>query len=416
MSVISVIPEPDFSAQKAGIRQIQSELAAEMSGVLIGALTTQYGPDEYRFEPGIGQIHYTAETAYKIGKDLGASLATALGNVYPNPPTLKPDPNDYWFMGELYPEADFETEPVNVATMDYYRRFLKLLHEREFKFVNSVAYEILDFFHPEAWKQRNFLGNPGLSGWYPPSAFIQPTNFDALNYISAVQAQILREAVALGMEPLFQIGEPWWWDGSYSTGEGKNAPCLYDPATMVLYEAETGNQVPTPYIKSIFDPVASNQWPYVDWLRKKLGDSTNYIRDRVKSLIPGSKATLLFFTPQIMSPASELTYRLNFPIAEWSYPNYDFVQIEDYDWIIAGDIELVPKTFDAATNLLNYPLSEVHYFIGFVLNAEDAYIWRTCDQALGLAIEAQIPYKYLWSYTQVMRDNIVMQRLRDCGC
>lgn len=186
---------------------------------------------------------------------------------------------------------------------------------------------------------------------------------------------------------------------------------------MTMYKAETGNDVPMPMIKSIFDPVADNQWPYVDWLCTKLGISTNHIRDKVKAEFPEAQATLLFFSPQVMSPASDLTFRLNFPMSEWVYPNYEFVQIEDYDWIIDGRLDLVPKTFEAATELLKYPLEVVHYFIGFTLLPADATrIWGNTDKAWGLAQEAGIQIIYPWSYTQVMRDGVYYATPKLCGC
>ena len=324
-------------------------------------------------------------------------------------PPITGEHTDYWLLGELYPDPTQDLTPVNDATMQFFHRFFQLLKQYKFEYVNSVAYEILDFFHPPEWKQLNWLGNPGLSGWYPPSAFIQPTNKDALTYMGRVQVQLLKAAVEEGIAPRFQIGEPWWWDGSYSTGAGKYSPCFYDPKTVAMYKSETGNELPMPYIKSIFDPVGDNQWPFVDWLCKKLGESTNFIRDYVKKEIAGAQATLLFFTPQIMSPSSELTRRLNFPIDQWVYPNYEFVQIEDYDWIIDGRLDLVPQTFRAATEILGYPIQVVHYFIGFVLLHENAYIWKSCDAAIGLARAAGIPHLYLWAYSQVMRDNVIFK-------
>lgn len=413
---IVLMPEAALQEQQILIREMQAELVTEMEGVTLGAHTVQYGPDSYTFEQGIGQIHYTPAVSQLICRDLATHYLGLIGS-YPLVSPIKPDRSLYDFVGRLGVDPVNEPEPVNWPTMEYYRRFLKLLQERNFKFVNSVAYEILDFFMPEEWKQRNWLGLPAQSGWYPPSSFIQPSNNAPLDYIAKVQIQILKEVENLGMVPYFQIGEPWWWDGSYNNGEGKNAPCLYDERTMALYKTETGNDVPLPMIKSIFDPVADNQWPYVDWLCTKLGISTNYIRDKVKDEFPTAQATLLFFSPQVMSPASDLTFRLNFPMSEWVYPNYEFVQIEDYDWIIDGRLDLVPKTFEAATELLKYPLEVVHYFIGFTLLPADATrIWGNTDKAWGLAQDAGIQIIYPWSYTQVMRDGVYYAKPKLCGC
>lgn len=402
------MPEPTFRVERDQMRAAQQAIIDAQPNTYFGAHTTQYGIEQYTYEPGIGTIHFTAATARLIGADLAQSLKDAIG-AWPLVPPITGQHDDYWLLGELYPDPTQDMTPVNDATMQFFHRFFQLLKQYKFEYVNSVAYEILEFFHPPEWKQLNWLGNPGLSGWYPPSAFIQPTNHDALTYMGRVQVQLLEAAVQEGIAPRFQIGEPWWWDGSYSTGEGKFSPCFYDPKTVAMYKAETGNDIPMPYIKNIFDPVADNQWSFIDWLCKKLGESTNYIRDYVKARIPGAQSTLLFFTPQIMSPSSELVKRLNFPIDQWVYPNYEFVQIEDYDWIIDGRLDLVPQTFKAATEILGYPIQVVHYFIGFVLLHENAYIWDSCDAAIGLALEAKIPHLYLWAYSQVMRDNVIFK-------
>lgn len=404
-------PQSVSFQQKIAVRNMQAELIAQYDWVHFGAPTAQYTYQQYRLEPGLGYIHFSQATARLIGKDLAQHVFDWYG-VFPVKFGLTKGPNDYYFIGQLYPfEPDQLDPPVNKATMDWYRRFFKLLAENDFYFINSVAYEILDFFMPEAWKQRTWKGAPAQSGWYPPSSFIQPTNQVALNYVSQVQIQIIQAMIDAGITPRFQIGEPWWWDGSYNLGESHNSPCIYDAATLELYHAETGLYAPTPWIKDIFQTIDPIQWPFVDWLCDKLGQSTNQIRDNVKAVFPDAQATLLFFTPQIMSPSSELTKRLNFPVEYWKTPNYDFVQIEDYDWIINGDLDLVPLTFDAAAERLGYPRSVVHYFTGFILKGQDYHIWPWIDKAIRMAKEANMPYIYVWSYTQAIRDSILYNNL-----
>lgn len=399
-------PEPQYSQMIAA----QNQIIADQPNTLAGGPTKQYGPDDYVFESGVGTIRYSAQTASLINTQNAVVLAGAFNNQFPLPSNIKPDVDQYYFVGLLTDPVNSLT-PVNAATMKYFERMFELMTANQFEHIISVAYEILDFFCPVSWKQLNYLGLPAQSGWTPPSSFLQPTNTEPMTYLARVHTQLLNLAKSKGQPAKFQIGEPWWWDGSYNTGQGKNAPCIYDALTMQMYKTETGNDVPTPKITSIFNPVASNQWPYIDWLCVKLGNSTNFIRDTVKNAVSGAEATLLFFTPQIMSPSSELTSRLNFPITEWKYPNYDFVQIEDYDWIIAGDTQRVPETFKAATEVLAYPLNVVHYFIGFNLLPETAKIvWGNCDVAFGMAMEANIPFIYPWSYTQVVRDGVVIRR------
>lgn len=404
------MPEPRFWRERTALREAQQQIIDAQPNTYLGASTAQYGLEFYPYVSGSGSITPNAVAARSIANDL-AILTKQIFGEFPLVSLIDGAVDDYWFVGDLWPDPLLESSPpVNYPTLKFFTRFFDLLKQFDYEYVNSVAYEILEFFHPPEWSQRNYAGNVGISGWVPPSAFIQPTNQDALNFMSRVQVTLLELAVDAGIAPRFQIGEPWWWDGSYSVGAEKNAPCLYDYKTLAMYRAETGNDVPTPFIKNIFDSVAEDQWPYIAWLQAKLGDSTNYIRDRVKITYPEAKATLLFFTPQILSPSSELTRNLNFPIDQWKFPNYDFVQIEDYDWIIDGRLDLVPLTFNAALEILNYPLESIHYFIGFVLLAQDKHIWGTADKAWALAKAKGVQQNYLWSYTQVMRDNVLIKK------
>lgn len=298
----------------------------------------------------------------------------------------------------------FADEPLNFPTVVWCRNLFEQMQRYGYTFIWSTSYEILNSYMPEEWKQRDAFGSPALSGWVPPSSFIVITNTEVLEYMGRVIKHGLKLLQEAGIEKLmFQIGEPWWWDGSYTNG----APCIYDELTMTLYKQETGRDVPTPFYTDYRQPLTDEQMPYLNWLGDKLGQSTNYIRDRVKEAYPQSEATLLFFTPQIMNPTSEFLRIINFPINYWVFPNYDFVQIEDYDWIINGELELLPLTIEAAVDRLGYPLDVVHYFIGFVNSAYQTWVWASMNIATRNALEWNIPYIYVWAYPQVIRDGIL---------
>lgn len=299
--------------------------------------------------------------------------------------------------------SKYEPEPLNFPTEVWCRSLFGQMQAYGYTFIWSTSFEILNSYMPPEWKQRDAFGKEALSGWVPPSSFIQPTNVECNDYMARVIKHGLKLLSESGITHLmFQIGEPWWWDGSYTNG----APCIYDELTKSMYTAETGHAVPTPYYTDYRQPITSAQLPYLNWLGMKLGQSTNYIRDSVKAAYPASEATLLFFTPQIMNPASEMLPIINFPKAEWVYPNYDFVQIEDYDWIINGELDLLPLTLQAATVELNYPLSVVHYFVGFVNTARETWVWPNVNIATKEAILNEIPNIYVWAYPQVIRDGI----------
>ena len=295
------------------------------------------------------------------------------------------------------------TEPLNYPTEQWCKSLFKHLVSYGYTFVWSTSFEILASYMPEEWAQRDYSGAMALSGWSPPSSFVIPAHTSPLDYLARVIKHGLRLMKEAGMvQLLFQIGEPWWWDGSYTNG----APCIYDQYTRNLYKQETGNDVPTPFIENYSNPVTDEQRPYLEWIGHKLGQATNYIRDAVKTAYPESKATLLFFTPQIMNPASEMLPIINFPMSEWVYPNYDFVQIEDYDWISGGQLQYLPLTIEAATVKLKYPLEVVHYFVGFVNTARETWVWPNINIATKLAFQNKIPNVYIWAYPQVIRDGI----------
>lgn len=305
------------------------------------------------------------------------------------------------FILEVIKDAE---EPLNYPTEVWCRNLFVQMQRYNYVFVWSTSYEILDSYMPPEWKQRDAFGSPALSGWVPPSSFIIPSKKEPLEYLGRTINHGLKLLQEAGITKLmFQIGEPWWWDGSYTNG----APCIYDEHTKALYKQETGNDVPTPYYTNYTQDVTPNQRHYLQWLGDKLGWSTNYIRDFVKASYPQSEATLLFFTPQIMNPSSEFLSIINFPITYWVYPEYDFVQIEDYDWIIYGNLDLLPLTIEAARDKLGYPLEVIHYFVGFVLTEQTPWIWPNINIATKNAIEWEIPQIYVWAYPQVIRDQII---------
>lgn len=304
------------------------------------------------------------------------------------------------FVNKVIKDAD---EPLNYPTVQWCKSLFKHLVAYGYTFVWSTSFEILASYMPEEWAQRDYTGTMALSGWSPPSSFVIPAYQEPLNYLARVIKHGLRLMKDAGMERLlFQIGEPWWWDGSYTNG----APCIYDEYSKSLYTKETGKAVPTPYYENYSQPITDDQRPYLEWIGTKLGQATNYIRDTVKAAYPESLATLLFFTPQIMNPASEMLPIINFPESEWVYPNYDFVQIEDYDWISAGTLQYLPLTLEAATVRLKYPLEVVHYFVGFVNTARETWVWPNINIATKQAFANKIPNIYIWAYPQVIRDGI----------
>lgn len=295
-------------------------------------------------------------------------------------------------------------ETLNYPTQLWCTAFFSMGHAMGYEFIWSTSYEILNSYMPPEWAQRDYLDRIGLSGWVPPSAFIIPVHPETTDYLARTIKQGMAILAATGAVNLrFQIGEPWWWDGSYSNG----APCIYDSFTRAAYTAATGLPVPTPYVHDYRIVDLEFHRPYLEWLGVELGNSTDSIRNSVKAAYPASLGTLLFFTPQIMNPTAEILTIINFPKVNWVYPNYDFVQIEDYDWIIDGKLDLLHKTIEAAVDILGYPIGVVHYFVGFVNEARQTWVWPNINIATRDAKLAGLLHIAVWAYTQVIRDGIL---------
>ena len=88
----------------------------------------------------------------------------------------------------------------------------------------------------------------------------------------------------------------------------------------------------------------------------------------------------------------------------WAAPAFDVLQLEDYDWTVAGDVAGTERGVAAMTARLGYPLEAQEYFAGFVLKPEDAPQWRAIAAAVALAERRTPGRNYVWALPQVARD------------
>lgn len=293
--------------------------------------------------------------------------------------------------------------PVSLPSRLWFTDMFERLIAAGFTPVISQSYEALAEFCPEAWQQRDHTGAGARTGWEPPSTLLSPCNTEAMDYLKDVALKMCELLDAAGGDIHYQIGEPWWWDGSYTGG----GPCIYDSYTTAAYVSDTSNPVPTPYIEDINEQLDTSdvRWDYIDWCSAKLGDSSLWLRDQVLAEYTAAKTYVLLFTPQILSPTSEIAVRLNLPIDKWEYPAFDVLQLEDYDWIVAGEWDLHALTLSAGTETLSYPLSNIQYFGGFNLNHEDAEdVWPNIKRAIDDALTWGIAEVCVWARPQVFRD------------
>lgn len=267
-----------------------------------------------------------------------------------------------------------------------------------FGLILSLSFELLDQNCPEAWKQRDASGNPALTGWSPPSTLLSPANAAAMAYLGDVAAALVGIAVAAGQAPRFQVGEPWWWVGA------NRAPCFYDAAATAAFTAETGFALPPP-MSDVRVPVSAAHRTYLDWLGTKLGAATLNLRDRARAAASGCEALLLVYTPQVARADAPDLLRANLPAA-WASPAWDVLQLEDYDFVVAGDFAGQART--AALGLeLGYPPGRQHYFAGFVLDGAQRALWPQIADAAAAAAGRGVAATFVWAWPQVARDGFV---------
>ncbi|MFC4353050.1 DUF2163 domain-containing protein [Fodinicurvata halophila] len=307
-----------------------------------------------------------------------------------------------WDEGAGRFQVDPDQASLNPPAAAWLADLCARLQAAGFRLWLSLSFEILADFMPADWAQKDHAGRMALTGWQPPSSLISPCNAAALDWLGGVAEATLGLAVDAGLAPCLQIGEPWWWDGSFGT----QVPHIYDAFTLNAYHAETGLYAPTPWLQRVEGP-AEVHGPYLDWCRERLGAATDALRDRVRAAYPAVQVALLLFTPQVFRPDSEILTRLNFPAAAWAWPAYDVLQVEDYDWVVAGDFARTAETWRIAQEVLGYPLSAIHYFAGFVLLGEEAWRWRAIDRALAEALARGPARVFVWSREQVVRDGFV---------
>jgi uncharacterized phage protein (TIGR02218 family) len=304
-----------------------------------------------------------------------------------------------WDAGESRYIVDPAKPKLNDPTQQWLDDFFARLHAKGFKIILSVSFEILAMFMPTVWKQRDHAGNEAQTGWTPPSSLIAPTVQAGKDYLRDVFLATLARLPGAA-EKHFQIGEPWWWDGSY----GSNAPHIYDATTQAAYITATGQAVPTPKLTTIFGHPAAQHIPYLQWCRDQLGVATAWLVSQVKATHPTAKTYLLIFTPQILRGDAPMVRTLNFPEAAWQSPAFDVLQIEDYDKVIEGDYAFTDQTWLLATTVLGYTKAQIHYFAGFNLLPQTTWIWFNTDKAIWRAYSEAPAGIFVWSREQVMRD------------
>ncbi|MCG2839755.1 DUF2460 domain-containing protein [Sandaracinobacter sp. RS1-74] len=283
----------------------------------------------------------------------------------------------------------------------WHRAFLRALAGAGMGAILSLSFELFDEHAPAGWAQRDVSGGRALTGWAPPSTLLSPCHAGAMDWLRGIAGAFASMAAAEGGHVRFQVGEPWWWVGP------SGAPCFYDAATVARWTAEKAAAPPAMADVAGGRSAAERAW--LDWLGARLAEACVGVREAARSAAGEAAFTsyLLFYAPQVLDEAKPDLKRANMPVG-WAFPAWDVLQLEDYDFVVAGDEWGQARGRAAVGEALGYPLQRQQYFSGFVLDAADAGVaWPRIGEAAAEAQRRGVPEVFLWAWPQVARDGFV---------
>ena len=262
-----------------------------------------------------------------------------------------------------------------------------------FYLILSLSYELFDAHCWNDWKQRAENGDPALTGWVPPSTLLSPAHPQAMGYLQAVARAFVFFLKEAGLPVHFQIGEPWWW-----VNPGGKI-CLYDAAATVAFGALSVS------IPTIAGPKNAAQQNMLDSAGELLAASTTALVAAVRDEAGAAGGTtyLLVYLPTVLDIAAPEAKRANVPPG-WASPAFDVLQLEDYDWVTSGNHGATARAVAAITSRLGYPVTDQHYFAGFVLRPDDNIQWAEIERATELSKARGTAQTYVWALPQVARD------------
>jgi len=287
---------------------------------------------------------------------------------------------------------------LNVACAAWHGDFARRARVLGYELIWSLSYELFDAHAPEGWKQRAADGSPALTGWVPPSTLLSPASAEAMAYLHAVARAFVGIGVAAGLAPKFQVGEPWWW----TMPDGR--PCLYDAQAVAALRPAA-----VPSVRGALD---AEQCATLDRAGAMLAASTAALVAAVRGDHPACETYLLAYLPTVLDRAAPEARRMNMPVG-WATPAFDVLQLEDYDWVTAGDTTSSAAGAAAAVARLGYPAERQEYFSGFVLRGEERAQWRLIVAAADAARERGVRATYLWALPQVMRDGLAIWNIEE---
>ncbi len=288
---------------------------------------------------------------------------------------------------------------LNVAARAWQRDFAERAKAQGYDVIWSLSYELFDAHCWGDWKQRAWDGSPALTGWEPPSTLLSPASAGAMGYLRAVAAEVIGIAVAAGLAPKFQVGEPWWWVMPPDSS-GNARPCLYDDAARTAFG---GSPVEIASVQSV---TSAAQRALLDAAGVLLAESTAALVAAVQAVAPTVQTHLLIYLPSVLAGDAPEVARANVPLG-WAAPAFDVLQLEDYDFVVAGNVAGTARSVAAAQARLGYATADTHYFSGFVLRPDQFADWREIDAAAEAARARGVARSFIWALPQVVRDGFV---------
>lgn len=288
-----------------------------------------------------------------------------------------------------------QAQALNASAEAWHRGFAREARHRGYQLIWSLSYEILDMFCPESWKQRDWDGGPALTGYTPPSTLVSPASSEAISYLGQVGRRFVEIGTEAGLEPLFQIGEPWWWI------DRQHRPCIYDEAARQVLGAKLRR------IDDVRGTRSPEEQSLLDEAGQLLAASTAAIGETVRAAAPSVQLHLLTYLCGSLDPSAPDLRRANLPVG-WAKPAFDVLQLEDYEWVTAGRRRLSEEAIRDASQRLGYAPHEQHYLSGFVAAADERDQWTEVLNAAAVAKRRGTSEVFLWALPQVVRDGLTV--------
>jgi uncharacterized protein (TIGR02217 family) len=264
-----------------------------------------------------------------------------------------------------------------------------------YRLIWSLSFELLAMFCPLAWQQRFFDGDYAATGYEPPSALLSPAHEGAIAYLGEIAAELMAISNEMGLEPLFQVGEPWWWVGS------DRRIALYDAAAVAAFG---GSPVE---VGDVGAALNGAQTALLDQAGVLLAEATAAVVAAARAAAPTVKSHVLTFLPGLLDPATPEVKRANLPVG-WARPAFDVLQIEDYDWLTSGADARRSAARTEVEARLCYPRDEQHYLAGFATRTRDAVEWGRIIDGARAAQALDVAETFIWAWPQVARDGLTI--------